>query len=245
MGLPTLLLVHGAWSGAWIWDDLIPHLDVLGIPSLAIALPGCGAERRIGWGISLNDYVDAIITSANQIQGPVILVGHSAGGVAVSQAAALAPERFDSLIYVAAYLPINGESLAKLSAKDAAGGVKSSIQPHILLGTLTQTPEAIAASCYQDCPPERVTELLGQHRPEPIRPGMAKVRLGLGFDRLRKHYIRCTHDRGISPAFQTWMAERYAIAPLHELDTGHMPMIAAPAKLAEVFHKIVVDSGTH
>ncbi|MEO0824131.1 MAG: alpha/beta fold hydrolase [Cyanobacteria bacterium J06639_16] len=240
MSLPTLLLVHGAWSGAWVWDQLTPALDALGISSLAIDLPGCSAGRPVGWGVSLNDYAESIIANANRIQGPVILVGHSAGGIAVSQAAAIAPQRFNGLIYVAAYLPINGESLAKLS-KDGAGAVKSSVKPHIFGGTLTQTPAAIAALCYHDCSSEQTADLVHKHRPEPIRPGMAKVRLGPEFAQIRKHYVRCTQDRGLSPAFQRWMADRYAIDSFHELDTGHMPMIAAPSKLAEVFNQIIAD----
>lgn len=235
---PTLLLVHGGWSGAWVWDYLKPELDVLGASSLAIELPGCSATRTFAWRISLTDYVNTIVASAKRIDGPVVLVAHSAGGFAASQAAAIQPHCFSSLIYLAAYLPVDGESLASLSAKDESGNVKSAIKPNLFRGTLIQTNEAIKAASYHDCPAELTDELVSKHRPEPIRPSMSKVRLGEEFDRISKHYIQCTEDRALAPAFQKWMADRNTIVAFHQLNAGHMPMITSPAKLASMLVEI-------
>ena len=75
----TFLLVHGAWCGAWAWDCLIPTLDELGISYKTIDLPGHGQNKRSMWSVSLADYANAVVDTANSINGPVIAVGHSMG----------------------------------------------------------------------------------------------------------------------------------------------------------------------
>jgi pimeloyl-ACP methyl ester carboxylesterase len=72
-----------------------------------------------------------------------------------------------------------------------------------------------------------------------LRPGLARVHLDEQFDKIPKHYIRCLADRGITPAHQEWMASRYEIKSMQDLDTGHMPAYAAPDKLADALAEIV------
>lgn len=237
--MPTLILVHGGWSGAWIWDSIKPELADLGVSSSAVELRGSKVDHSFLWGITLTDYVNEITATAAEIDGPVVLVAHSAGGIAASQAAAETPGHFSSLIYLTAYAPVDGESLASLSAQDKESNTKSAIKPDLIRGALRQSPESIKASSYHDCSSEIADQLVRKHRPEPIRPSMAKVRLGEDFDRLPKVYIQCAQDRALTPAFQQWMAERQKIETIHQLGTGHMPMVDAPGKLAAMLMNIV------
>jgi pimeloyl-ACP methyl ester carboxylesterase len=82
---PLVLLVHGAWHGAWCWAALQSELDQHGIASLAIDLPGHGAST-----LPLSDmHGDAqhVADIALKIARPVVLVGHSYGGGVIGEAA--------------------------------------------------------------------------------------------------------------------------------------------------------------
>jgi pimeloyl-ACP methyl ester carboxylesterase len=242
---PTVLLVHGSWAGAWVWDSVIPELTGRGIPSLAVDLPGCSQDRQTGWGISLGDYVGAIVSEAERMHGRLVLIGHSAGGFPVSQAASDRPDLFSALVYLAAYLPVNGERLSKLSGKDPVRSVTASVKLHLWRGTSTQPPEAMAAMLYHDCSPGTATLLAERHRPEPLPVSINKVRLGPEFERLPKYYVQCTRDRVISPEFQKSMADRYELRAFHQLDTGHVPMVDAPSTLADRIRTIAEDVSVH
>lgn len=81
----TVVLVHGAWHGAWCWDAVVSVLDAVGIPSIAVDLPGHGASTEPpGDFYSHADHLRRLLGSIN---GPIILVGHSYGGAVISEAA--------------------------------------------------------------------------------------------------------------------------------------------------------------
>src|SRR5688500_14447276 len=111
----TYLLVHGAWHGAWCWNKVIPLLQAKGHKAIAIDLPGHGQDIGCTWDISLDDYVNEVVKTANDQNGQVILVGHSMSGVVISHAAEkLSGEKISALIYLDASLPKDGESLFAL-----------------------------------------------------------------------------------------------------------------------------------
>jgi pimeloyl-ACP methyl ester carboxylesterase len=101
--MSELLLIHGAGHGAWAWDRVLPELAALGLSARAIDLPGRGAA------CSLADQVAAVLA---EMRGPRLLVAHSAGGF-VATAAAL-DARVRGVIYVCAYVPEVGRSLAEM-----------------------------------------------------------------------------------------------------------------------------------
>ncbi len=84
---PALLLVHGAWHGAWCWEaKFAPWLRAQGLRVETINLPGHGkaGPQRIGWQ-SVSDYVDAVEAKMQAIGEPVVVVGHSMGGFVVQK----------------------------------------------------------------------------------------------------------------------------------------------------------------
>src|ERR1700755_1618777 len=81
---PTLLLVHGSWHGPWCWERLIPELDKLGLASATVALPSwCSDPAWLG---TVADAADATGAAFADIAGDVVVVGHSYGGVVITQA---------------------------------------------------------------------------------------------------------------------------------------------------------------
>jgi pimeloyl-ACP methyl ester carboxylesterase len=113
----TYILVHGAWHGAWCWNKVIPLLQARGHQAIAIDLPvpGHGQDTERASDITLEDYVHAVMKTANGHNGQVILVGHSMAGIVISQAAErLGPEKVSTLLYLDAFLPRDGDSLFAL-----------------------------------------------------------------------------------------------------------------------------------
>lgn len=86
MASPTVVLIHGAWHGSWCWHNVEQHLGAAGINSVAVNLPGHntpGSSKRI-WN-SMRSYVDHVHGVLDALDGDVVLVGHSMGGLIVQR----------------------------------------------------------------------------------------------------------------------------------------------------------------
>src|SRR5690606_3684632 len=109
--MSPVVLVHGAWHGAWCWAALQAELDRRGVPTYAVDLPGHGASL-----LPLGDlYGDAehvaAVLAALAGRGPAILVGHSYAGAVVTEAAVRAPVPVGHLVYIGAFALDEGESV--------------------------------------------------------------------------------------------------------------------------------------
>ena len=103
----------------------MPRLKALGHEAEAIDLPGRSASFPLGWKITIEDHIKAIVSAASKYKDPVTLVGHSMGGIMISAAAEKQPELFKRLVYLCAFLPKDGDSLMSLSQKDKGSKVAS------------------------------------------------------------------------------------------------------------------------
>jgi pimeloyl-ACP methyl ester carboxylesterase len=105
-GAPTVVLVHGAFADASGWAGVITRLNAAGIPTFAPANPLRGVSADAAY----------IASAANQVGGPVLLVGHSYGGCAITVAGVSVPSAL-GLVYVNAFVPDEGETLLDLATK--------------------------------------------------------------------------------------------------------------------------------
>ena len=90
---PTFVLIHGAWAGSWVWDALKPELEAAGHRVLALDMPGNPQHPATAEDISMAGCMAHIASACAEIDGPLLLVGHSGGGVIVTQAAEMLAER--------------------------------------------------------------------------------------------------------------------------------------------------------
>ncbi|WP_373051205.1 alpha/beta fold hydrolase, partial [Thalassovita aquimarina] len=109
--MAQFLLVHGAGHGAWCWRDVIPALQRLGHQAKAIDLPGHGEDKTPYQDVTLDLYADALLDALDY---PMIVVGHSMGGYPITLAAERNPLNFRHLVYLCAYVPKPGLSLAQM-----------------------------------------------------------------------------------------------------------------------------------
>lgn len=113
---PVIVIVHGAWGGGWQFKKVAPLLEAAGYRVYRPTLSGLGehfntARADIGLSTHIDDIVNFILFEDLH---DVILVGHSYGGMVITGVADRIPERIRRLVYLDAFLPVDGESLMSL-----------------------------------------------------------------------------------------------------------------------------------
>jgi pimeloyl-ACP methyl ester carboxylesterase len=163
----------------------------------------------------------------------VILVGHSRGGVIISQVAESHPHKIRTLVYLAAFLLRDGESLLQVAQGDSA----SLLLPNLIVSDdqlyATVRAEAQREGFYGECSDEDVTQAQSLLRPEPMAPLATPIHLTAGnYGRIPRVYIECLRDKAIPIALQRQM---YAATPCQQvitIDTDHSPFLSRPEALA-------------
>ena len=107
--MTTIVLVHGAYHGAWCWHRLAPLLAARGHRAVALDLPGREGDDAARAALTLQDYIDHLAGVIERCAGPVVLAGHSLGGVTISQTAEALPQKVEALIYIAAIPLADGQ----------------------------------------------------------------------------------------------------------------------------------------
>ncbi len=228
------LLVHGSCHGAWCWRDVIPALAVRGHEARAIDLPAHGDDPKPPAEASLEAYAAAIAAALAEAPEPAVLVGHSAGGIAISAAAERAPERIRRLVYLCAYALEDGESLAEVRRRARRQPLLPAIRRAADGLTFTVDPDRAPGIFYHDCPPEAVAYALPRLCPEPIAPQETPLDLTDRSRTLPRTYILCTHDRTIPPEAQREMTADWPPDSVVTLASGHSPFLACPDALADI-----------
>ena len=118
---PTVVLVHGAFAESASWNGVIERLYAQGITSVAVANP----LRRLAGDAA---YVRDVIAS---VDGPVVLVGHSYGGLVISEASA-GNDQVLGLVFVSAFVPAAGDSAFSLSASAPGSTLGDALDTHEL-----------------------------------------------------------------------------------------------------------------
>ncbi|WP_244906092.1 alpha/beta fold hydrolase [Celeribacter ethanolicus] len=240
---PSVLLIHGSAHGAWCWRDLLAELHARGLKARALDLPSHGADRTPYDEISLDSYRDAILADITTHGDRPIVVGHSAGGYAIAAAAEAAPDRIAALVYLCAYVPEDGMSLADM---------RRAAQDHPVLGLIEKTgdgrafrfkPEAGVEALCHDCSEEVKTCVREHIGPQAIRPQETPLRVTPASTALPRHYVICENDRVIPPAEQRKMCADWPASTVHSLSSGHSPYFAQPALLADTLAHILHRSG--
>lgn len=234
-----IVLVHGAWGRASTWGEVPARLAALGHEVIAPDLPGHGADPADPATVTLAQYA-ARLAELLRAGPPALLVGHSMGGMAISAAAELAPDHITRLVYVAAFLPQDGESPLDLM-KRQPDTIRPALRPGPGPGTTTLDPAAALPLLAQDAPPEAQAALAAALGPQPNRPQTDRIHLTPGnFGRLPRAYILCEADRVITPALQRDMIAASPCDPVFPLPTGHFPQLADPDRLARLLADLAV-----
>ncbi len=232
---PPVVLVHGAWMGAAAWDRVAAELRAGGLSVTVVELPGHGRDPTPPGQLSLDGYVQAVL-AALPAEGRAVVVGHSMAGIVISAAAEKDPARVAKLVYVAAYLPQDGDSLYKLSQTDPdsrVGAYWSQADPKTY-SPATIRAEGIAEVFCADCSIADQQWLVANHRAEAVPPLATAVSLSAArFGSVPRVYVHTRQDRAVSYGLQQRMlAAAGGAARVVTLDTSHTPMLSQPGALA-------------
>jgi pimeloyl-ACP methyl ester carboxylesterase len=235
--MARMVLVHGAFGRAACWDRVVPGLRAAGHDVEAIDLPGQGDDPTPVAEITLDRYAERVceVLAAGP---PAVLVGHSMGGMVITQAAARCPEHVARLVYVAAFLPSNGESLVDPTQLPEAAG--DAVQAGLVVEgdppIATMPPEAAREGLMQCCDEDQAAWAQSVRGRQPVAPFTHPASLdGSGrerFGELPRAYVMCLEDRAIKPALQRLMLERAGCDPVVEIDTDHSVWASRPDELA-------------
>ena len=231
---PPIVLVHGAWGGAWIWRRVLGPLRAAGHEVHAVTLTGDGERAHLRHpGITLQTHVDDVLAlvRAEELHG-VVLVGHSYGGMVITGAAdRLGADHAGAvrqLVYVDAMVPLPGEGWGQLHSAAVVAERSAAAQAN---GHALPPPDpAVFGITGADR-----DWLLRRQVPHPFGP----YREPLAFDgdrwaRLPRCFIDC-----VQPTYPTIAEMRTRVRELpgftvHELATGHCPMVTEPDALVRL-----------
>ncbi len=240
----TYILVHGAGHGSWCWKKVVPLLELKGHSVLALDLPSCGNDKTQLEKMTLADDVSEVTNLANSRRGKVILVGHSSGGVVISQAAEiLGSEKVDKLVYLDAFMPKNGESVFSIAGKvEAFNTANSTLKNEVSVEPLlfsedkkivSWNPEIVEQFFYHDCSPDDVAFAKTHLRSQAVASLETPVSVtDCRYGSIHEDYILCTEAKDLDKRSIT---QNVPCQKVFELASGHSPFFSMPEKLVSIF----------
>ncbi|MBI5107306.1 MAG: alpha/beta fold hydrolase [Rhodocyclales bacterium] len=273
MRITTVILVHGAWHGAWCWQALIPELLKRRLAPFTLDLPAHGVHARFpeGWGgdtarfavspaptsgVTLDDYANAVLEMVDAAvaagSGPVMLVGHSMAGIALTAVAERAPAKIGLLAYLAAFMPLPGVPMidyvrcAENAGEEVAGLF---VAPPPKIGAMRidyrnadpRHGERIRSAFAHDVDATSFAAMNHLLTPDvpaaPVATPTVATRRRWG--RVPRAYIRCSEDRAVMPALQDrFIREADGFTPgnatrVLTLAASHSPFLSMPEQLAQ------------
>ena len=221
--MPTLIFVHGACvrDHAWWWHNMTEPLAAHGVATLTVPLPSCGEA-----GDELGDlYAD--VESCRQVidatDGPIVLCGHSYGGMIITEAGA--HDRVTQLLYVTSVMPDDGQSQAELTSAEPAPWLQPSDD-----GTISVDPDMVREFFLQDCDDDTIGQALARLTRQSLMPFTQPPR-EIAWRQKPASYFVCTQDLATPAEVQRKRVRENT--RLVEFDAGHHPFLSRHAAFAD------------
>ena len=228
----TIVLVHGAWHGGWCWERVVPLLQNAGYRVVTPTLAGLGERQaELSTQISMDTHVNEIAALVQAQPGPVVLLGHSYAGYVISGVADRLADtgKLRSLIYLDAFVPLDGERLAdtrtleeraRMEASFSAGNPAYAKIPAKFFGITDAADIAWVDARLTDHPAGTYLQRIALKNTLPAS--------------LKRGYIACT-----SPKLATIDASKERVRAdagwrYVELATGHDAMVTEPQALSQL-----------
>jgi len=277
----TYLLIHGAWHGAWCWERVMPLLMEAGHKAVAIDLPGFGLNAKLPEsfvkrpfdpavfatepspvrGVTLQEYADKIMRTIDTLlrggSGPVVLVGHSMGGIPITLVGEMVPEKIKKIVYLAACMPESnvppgkyiGGPINEGSPIPSLGKADPNVIGALRLDPRSNDPDycsTLKMVFYGDV--DDATFRMATHflTPDlPVQPEGTPIKTTKDrWGSIKRVYIKTSRDYAVRPALQQFFIDKAdAIVPknktdVFELDTDHSPFFSNPEGLAKILIEI-------
>jgi len=218
-GVRNVVLVHGAWADASSWAKVIPLLEKAGLNVVAVQNP-------------LTSFADDVAATKRAIalqDGPVILVGHSWGGVVITEAGA--DPKVAGLVYVAALVPDVGEPVGELGKDFPPAPGFAEVRPDAE-GYLTMTMNGVFENFAQDLPLAEKKLIFATQGATNSAVFGARV-ANVAWKAKPSWYVVAANDRMIQPDLERKFAKAMKATTL-TLPSSHLPMLSHPAEVAKL-----------
>jgi len=239
--MATVVIVHCAWWGAYLWQKVRRQLQAAGHEVLTPTLTGLSERSHLtGLGarqIDLDLHIEDVLAVLEwENLHEVRIVGHSYSGVVATALADRIPERVAEVIYVDAFVPENGQSMLDLLPPPVRSGFEQQVQtlPDGRQGLPPRRFDYLGRRGAGALSEDEIRHELGRFQLQPWATFTQPVRLTGAGARVPRKYIHCT-DKGGPDAIEGFAAKARARGDrVHDLDTGHFAMLTAPYELAEL-----------
>ena len=279
---PAFVFIHGAWHNGGTWAQVVPILKAQGCAATAIDLPGAGANAKSpeaylarsidpvafatepspNAAVDQNQRTLAVIKQVEAHSRPVILVGHSLGGLTVASVAQAIPEKLAAQVFLSAFVMAPGAPMISMVGHPT---MERSLVPSLLVadpqqvGALRINPrsedaayrERVKQALYADVSDDKfATALQALHCDEPAGVSATPSPITADrFGRVARHYVRCTEDRAVPLECQNHMIAEIDAAlggetHVHTLSSSHSPFYSQPQELVDIFMAIAATAAT-
>ncbi len=220
-GVTNVVLVHGAWADGSSWSKVIPLLETKGLHVVAVQLPLT----------SLADDVATVRRAITLVDGPLLLVAHSYGGVVITEAGD--DPKVAGLVYVAAFAPQEGQSAFELASANPTPVLQQLTQDTD--GFLKITPKGIREDFAQDLSySEKIVLTAAQG---PTAGGSLNATVSAAAWRHKPTwYVVASNDRVIAPTLQAKFAQDMNAKSI-TLSSSHVAMLSKPYAVASFIRR--------
>jgi pimeloyl-ACP methyl ester carboxylesterase len=225
-GRTSVVLVHGAWADGSSWNEIIAPLQSKGLDVLAAPIPLT----------SLSDDVAALDRALERTDGPTVLAAHAYAGAVI---AAITNERVQSLVFIAALAPDEGETVAEVFYREKPHPEAPQLAPDAH-GFIWMPKEAFGTAFSQHASPERAALFAATQRPIAVACIQEKAPRP-AWKAKPSWYLVAEEDRMINPAAQLFMAKRMR-AQIRSEKVDHTPLVTAPEPVIDVILEAVASS---
>lgn len=232
--MKSIVLVHGSWYGAWCWERVTGRLRGLGYRVSTPDLPGHGADETVAQDVTLDGYVERVARAIEEGGDKAVVVGHSMAGIVLSQLGERHPDKVEKLVYVAAYLLADGETIFQHASADADSALGPYLRPDQGAGVIAVLDEGFGAALASGCSAADIEAARRKAAPEPLAPLATPVHVTGGrFGRVPRVFIKTLADRAVSTALQTKLLG-VTETPTVELSSGHSPFFSHVEELSDL-----------
>jgi len=235
--MASIILVAGAWHGGWCWNATATFLRDAGHEVFTPDLPGMAPDVRTYANLTLDVWAECIADVVLRAKDKPFVLGHSRGGIVISQTAELVPDKIAELVYLSAALLPNGTVPISGLIERMAGQDQVTDLPDQLLPSPF---EEVRHKAFNDCSEQIARAAYSQLVPEPVAPLTQPLRLSdERFGGVPRTYIECHNDNAVSLEAQRAMQALLPCGRHFELSSGHSPFLSMPRALADVLIEIV------
>jgi pimeloyl-ACP methyl ester carboxylesterase len=247
-----IVLVHGGAGGAWCWDPLLLHLDgealavdlppksIRGGPNRYDALP----ELRT---LTIGDFADSVLRDVDAAgHERFVLVGHSMGGLTISEIARRQPDRVEHLVYVSCMVPPEGGSAIEALPDDLRAMTRQAVEEarrggdNPIGGLDEETARFMFCNDMNEEQTRFVLQRLGTEASVVLAEPVSRAEVP---GELPKTFVKLLEDQSLAPDQQDTLIQNLRDCPggdidVVTIDAGHMVMVSRPKELADVLNPI-------